>query len=99
MVHHMHRILKQALQQAVRWEMLPRNPADAVDPPKVEKRPMITYGLPETVDGIAAMRFGYVGPCAAGGAVRREFRLRAYRRHAFEAPGDPAGGDLEHIWK
>lgn len=39
-VHHMHRILKQALETAVRWEMLARNPADRVDPPKVERRKM-----------------------------------------------------------
>ena len=30
-VQHMHRVLKQALKQAVRWELLHRNPADAVD--------------------------------------------------------------------
>src|SRR3979490_1110410 len=35
-VHHCHRVLKQALTQAVRWELLARNPAEAVDPPKVE---------------------------------------------------------------
>src|SRR5438552_15994973 len=33
-VHHMHRIFKQALGQATRWQLLVRNPADAVDPPK-----------------------------------------------------------------
>jgi hypothetical protein len=33
-VGHIHRVLKQALAQAVRWEMLIRNPADAVDPPR-----------------------------------------------------------------
>ena len=37
-VHHMHRILRQALGQAVRWGILARNPADAVKPPKVERR-------------------------------------------------------------
>jgi len=36
----MHRILKQALSTAVRWKMLTRNPADDVDPPKVERRKM-----------------------------------------------------------
>lgn len=55
-VHHMHRILKQALSQAVRWEILIRNPADAVDPPKVERKSMQTYDLPQTVDMIEAMR-------------------------------------------
>ena len=38
-VHH-HRVLREALQQAVRWKLLVRNPADAVDPPKVERREM-----------------------------------------------------------
>ena len=36
-VVYMHRLLKHALAQAVRWELLSRNPADAVDPPKVER--------------------------------------------------------------
>src|SRR5437879_4485440 len=31
-VGHMHRVLKQALGQAVKWEELTRDPADAVDP-------------------------------------------------------------------
>ena len=39
-VYHMHVLLKSALAQAVKWEMLGRNPADAVKPPKVERRPM-----------------------------------------------------------
>ncbi len=39
-VHHMHRILKQALATAVRWRMLTRNPVESVDPPKVERRKM-----------------------------------------------------------
>jgi hypothetical protein len=39
-VHHMHRILKQALGQAVRWNLLVKNPADLEkrDRPKVEKK-------------------------------------------------------------
>lgn len=55
-VHHMHRVLKQALGQAVRWEILHRNPCDAVDPPKVERKPMQTYDLPQTAMLIEAMR-------------------------------------------
>ena len=39
-VTHMHRVLREALQQAVRWNLLARNPADAVKPPKVERRQM-----------------------------------------------------------
>jgi integrase len=39
-VRYMHRILRQALQQAMRWQLLVRNPADAVRPPKLERREM-----------------------------------------------------------
>jgi integrase len=55
-VHHMHRILKQALGQAVKWEILHRNPCDAVDPPKVEHVAMQTYDLPQTAELIDALR-------------------------------------------
>lgn len=47
-VHHMHRILRQALEQAVKWRVLARNPADAVDPPKVERTKMRAYDTRET---------------------------------------------------
>ena len=33
-VLHHHRVLREALQQAVSWQMLARNPADAVEPPR-----------------------------------------------------------------
>ena len=55
-VHHMHRILKQALAQAVKWELLNRNPCDAVDPPKVERTAMHTFDLPQTAELIDALR-------------------------------------------
>jgi integrase len=55
-VHHMHRLLKQALAQAVRWQLLIRNPVDAVDPPKVERHSMTTYDMAQTVAAIEAMR-------------------------------------------
>jgi integrase len=55
-VGHMHRVLKQGLSQAVRWESLNRNPADAVDPPKVEWKPVQTYDLPQSVNVLDAMR-------------------------------------------
>ena len=42
------RVLKMALQQGVRWQMLPRNVADAIKPPKVERREM-QYWKPEEV--------------------------------------------------
>lgn len=55
-VGHMHRVLKQALSQAVKWELLARNPADAVDPPKVEWKPVATYDLSETAQVLEALR-------------------------------------------
>ena len=54
-VHHIHRILKQALAQAVRWQTLARNPAD-VDPPRVEKKQMHTLDADETITLIEAAR-------------------------------------------
>ena len=55
-VTHMHRVLKQALGQAVKWELLARNPADAVDPPKTNRGMMNTYDLDQTAELIEAMR-------------------------------------------
>jgi integrase len=55
-VHHMHRILKQALGQAVKWGLLKRNPCDAVDPPRVEKREMMTFDTAQTADALGEMR-------------------------------------------
>jgi integrase len=57
-VHHMHRILFQALRQAVRWGMLARNPADLdkKDRPKVERKPVATIDATSTVDLIEAAR-------------------------------------------
>jgi integrase len=55
-VHHMHVILKGALDRAMKWEMLVRNPADAVDPPKVEDSPMNTYDLAHTAELIETAR-------------------------------------------
>jgi integrase len=55
-VHHMHRVLKQALNQAVRWQLLIRNPVEAVDPPKVERHRIATYDMPQTAALIDAVR-------------------------------------------
>src|SRR5205823_4448699 len=48
-VHHMHRVLKQALGQAVKWGELTVNPCN-VNPPKVERQRLDTYDLAQTVD-------------------------------------------------
>ena len=55
-VRYMHVILKAAMQRAVRWQMLPHNPVDAVDPPKIERGAMHTYDLDQTADLIDATR-------------------------------------------
>jgi integrase len=55
-VHHMHRLLKQALGQAVSWEILNKNPAASVDPPRVERSTMQTYDINQTAELIEAMR-------------------------------------------
>ncbi|WP_419830608.1 tyrosine-type recombinase/integrase [Methylobacterium sp.] len=55
-VHHMHRILRQALGQAVKWQILVRNPADAVDPPKVERTKMRALDANETATLLAHFR-------------------------------------------
>jgi integrase len=39
-VLHHHRVLRAALHQGVKWLLLPRNPADAVDPPRPQHREM-----------------------------------------------------------
>jgi integrase len=55
-VVHMHRILRQALQQAVDWEMLARNPTDKLKPPKVEQAKMRALDAPETAALLEAIR-------------------------------------------
>lgn len=44
-----HRVLHRALTVAVKWGLLARNPADAVDPPKPETREMIALTEEQTV--------------------------------------------------
>lgn len=39
-VQHVHRLLRKALHQAVRWEIIERNPADGVDAPRVQRKEM-----------------------------------------------------------
>jgi integrase len=52
----MHRVFREALQQAVRWQLLARNPADAVKPPKVERKQMHTLDADGTVRLIETAR-------------------------------------------
>jgi integrase len=55
-VVYVHRVLKHALADAVRWELLPRNPTDAVDPPKIERGSMTTYDIAQTAELLEVLR-------------------------------------------
>jgi integrase len=55
-VRQMHAIVKSALAQAVRWELLVRNPAAVVKGPKAGRTAMRTYDLEQTADLIEAVR-------------------------------------------
>jgi integrase len=55
-VTHMHRVLREALQQALRWNLLARNPADAVKPPKVERRQMRVLDIDAAIGLLEAAR-------------------------------------------
>jgi len=47
-VLHHHRVLREALGRAVKWQLLIRNPADAVEPPKPPRREMRALSEAET---------------------------------------------------
>ena len=47
-VLHFHRILHRAMGQAVKWQLLGRNPVDAVEPPRPERKEMVALDDAET---------------------------------------------------
>jgi integrase len=53
-VHHMHTVLKSALHQAVAWELISRNPAAAVRPPRVPRRTGNVYDFEQTAQLLRA---------------------------------------------
>src|SRR5262245_63384719 len=53
---HCHRVLSAALRQAVRWRLLPYNPAADTKPPKIERRKVLTYSFTQTADLLEALR-------------------------------------------
>ena len=55
-VHHTHRVLSQALKQAVRWRLLPRNPCDDCDPPKVDPREMKVWDIATMATALEMVR-------------------------------------------
>jgi integrase len=79
----MHRILRGALQQAVRWRLIAVNPADAVKPPKVERKEMKALDADGTIDLIEAARgtnlFALVLLCVMTGMRRSEAAALKWR--------------------
>ena len=55
-VHHMRRVLIKALNQAVTWDLLAKNPAQATKSPKVEKKTMMAYDVTQTAVLLGALR-------------------------------------------
>jgi len=54
-VYNVHGVLRKALKQSVKWEMLDRNPMDSVDPPKLRLREMPTASDEELASLLAAL--------------------------------------------
>src|SRR5262249_1889634 len=57
-VLHLHRILHRALEQAVKWQLLARNPCDAVEPPRPERKEMKVLDATLTLRLLDAARGG-----------------------------------------
>lgn len=55
-VHHVHRVLHQALGQAVRWKLTPRNPCDGVKPPRVPRAEMHAWTAEQAAAFLTATR-------------------------------------------
>lgn len=58
-VHHMHRVLSGALQQAIRWNMLVKNPCDMLEKknrPRIERKPVATLDVDATMQLLEAAR-------------------------------------------
>ena len=74
-VQHMHRVLSQSLKQATRWRLLPRNPCDDCDPPRIERRDMKVWDVETISTALELSRSWRVHISGgAGDAVRFEAR-------------------------
>lgn len=54
-VRRIHSVLHKALATAVKWQLLPRNPADAVDAPKPARKPMQYLKASQVIDFLQAL--------------------------------------------
>jgi integrase len=68
-VLHHHRVLRKALAQAVRWNLLVANPADRVEPPRVDQKEV------QPIDAVAA---DWLITCAEGTRVYMAIMLAIY---------------------
>jgi integrase len=88
-VGHVHRVLHEALQQAVLWRLLATNPAAFVKPPKVERAKMKTYDLRQTSELLEALRGNrmFIPTVLAGlcGLRRGEIAALRWRHLDFDA--------------
>jgi integrase len=88
-VDHVHRVLHEALQQAVLWRLLATNPAAFVKPPKVERAKMKTYDLRQTAELLEALRGNrmFIPTVLAGlcGLRRGEIVALRWRHLDFDA--------------
>ena len=55
-VEYIHTVLHSALKQAVRWELVPRNVTEAVDPPRPERKERPTFNLDQARRFLEAAR-------------------------------------------
>jgi hypothetical protein len=105
-VHHMHRVLKQALATAVRWRTLLHSPVDSVDPPKVERTKMKALDPLETARLLSHFRSTriFVPVRSPAGrnhrlamAFRRSFSRADFggRKHGTDNKGHSIEGDEE----
>ena len=60
-VHHHHRVLSEALKHAVKWQLIHRNVADAVDPPKPGRYEAVILN-PDEVDQLLAAAQAHGAP-------------------------------------
>jgi hypothetical protein len=85
----LHRVLSQALRQAMRWQLLASNPAATVAPPRVERKQMPVLDADATLDLVEAARttdlFMPVLLAAMTGMRRGEIVALRWRSIDFDA--------------
>lgn len=82
-VLHVHRILREALKQAVRWQLLAVNPHDAVEPPRRARKEMKALSEAETAE-LPQRTPRDTLPCACAGAVSRGLRRGELLGHRWQ---------------